>query len=147
MTDRHHSYRTKKDRKKPVTFSIEDETFRCHPVAPGTLLIEHASKMMSIDLGVQLAELLAFLELVMPEDEYKRFREFADDPSNEVDIDLLGDIVADMLREYGVFPTRRRSPSEDGRSKTGTTSTGDSPSPDSTSSSSQPTELQTSSTP
>lgn len=107
MTERHRSFKTKKSEEpaKPVTFDIDDETFTCHPFAPGSAILEFVGATEDGG-GAVAAQILPFFERVMPEGEYARFREYIDSPAREVDIELLSDIVGYLAEEYTTRPTQ-----------------------------------------
>jgi len=132
---RHRSFTTKgKAQKEPVTFDLDGELFTCRAQVPGTVMLEHVSRLS--DGQTAAAELLAIWRDVFSHErdeddegeeiegtsEHERFRAYVDSPDNEVDVQDLGAILTFVLEELSGRPTPASSPSGRGRSTTGGTS-------------------------
>lgn len=117
------SFKTKTGEMEPVEFDIDGETFVCKPDIPGTALLEFTQGMSVRHDGTQSDAILNLLTTAMEEAEYERFRKFADDPANRVDVDILIGVSQYIVGEYGrTRPTKPSGDSSPGRETTGTTS-------------------------
>lgn len=138
MTDRnrHRSFTAKGTRNPdPVTFDIDGTEFTCHAQVPGFVLLEHldrltnnataANEMLIIwqDVFDQTRELDEDGQPVEGTSDYDRFIAYCRDPSHEVDVQVLGEILQHVLGELADRPTRPSAPSPRGRSATSDTST------------------------
>ena len=132
---RHRSFSTKgKAKREPVTFDIDGTEFTCHAQVPGLVLLEHLDRLMSKRTAA--AELLTIWgdvfdrtrevdedgDEVEGSSEYDRFLAYVRDPSHDVEVQDLGEILTHVLGELSGRPTPPPSPSRRGRSTTSTTS-------------------------
>lgn len=135
MGSRHKSFTTSAEELEPVTFEIDGETFVCASQVPGSVILQHADRLMSERTAA--GELLAIWPDVMSsaraldEDgeeiegssELERFRAYIDHPDHRVSVQMLGEILQHVLGELSEDrPTEPPSPSRRGRPATGATS-------------------------
>jgi hypothetical protein len=107
---------------EPLTFSLNDKDFACHPAVPGAVLLEFVRDANG-EGGDSAAALYNFLEAAMPTDEYNRLDDVLKDPETIIDIEFIGEIVSWLVEEYSDRPTTRPEASSDGQSSSGLSST------------------------
>ena len=59
--------------------------------------------------GVSSSTLPEFFKMVLGEDQYERFADFADDPANGISMEILIDLGTYLMGEYTGRPTKRSS--------------------------------------
>lgn len=99
-----------------VEFEIDGTSFQCRAFIPGSVLMEHTSKLAHPNESIAARELLEIWKSLMEPDEYRRFRDYIDSPERMVDLNLLGEILAWAVEELGGRPTQRPSASRRGPS-------------------------------
>ena len=132
---RHRSFSAKgSGSAEPVTFDIDGTTFTCHAQVPGMVLLAHLNRLMSRataademlvvwgDVFDHTREVDEDGEEVEGSSDYDRFLAYCHDPSHEVSIQVLGEVLTFVLGEFTGRPTQPPSPSPRGRSTTGDTS-------------------------
>lgn len=150
---RHKSFSTSGRERPPVSFDIDGTEFTCEAMVPGSVLLEHVRALTSPEEATAVGELLVMWQdvfdtetpiyqrdqagevvyddeeqpIVLAESEYHRFREYIDDPANEVDIQDLGEMLYWVLEQLAGRPTQGSQPSQSGQSASGPTSASDSP--------------------
>lgn len=107
---------------KRVPFEINGQRFEAWKV-PGIAFLKLLTKLnedtSSQDQG---AEMFRIFQSTMTEEEYNRFEEFAIDPSNGVDADVLLKLIQSLVEESSGRPTEPPSSSANGGSPDGPTS-------------------------
>lgn len=117
---------------EPMAFTLNGERFECYPVLPATRIVEHEIRVAGNNNLLYLREVLEYFEKAMPPEEWERFKAYLDDPANQIDMPVLGEMMRKVHTAYLTRPTKGPSPSPDGPETTGDTSTDASPSEDST---------------
>jgi hypothetical protein len=80
------------------------QTIICRPALPGTVLMEVVAILGGT--GGDMAEAMGkFFYSAMDPVNYKAFREFTDEPTNGISIEVLGEIAAFLVEEYTARPT------------------------------------------
>lgn len=136
------------EEREPVTFDVKGETFTCAPEIPGPALLDFFTGLASGNDALGSNATLSFLTAAMTIDcvkcegsgqipteeghedcdacggdgddinEYIRFRKFAKDRRNHVDLKKIMEIGMYLSAEYGLRPTRPGSGSQPGPGST-----------------------------
>lgn len=146
---RHRSFETQTpEKKEPVTFDVNGETFTCAPEIPGPALLDFFTGLASGNDAMGSNATLSFLTTAMtidcakcegtgqmeteegPQDceacggdgddidEFIRFRKFAKDRRNHITLKKIMEIGMYLSAEYGLRPTKRDSGSQPGPGST-----------------------------
>jgi hypothetical protein len=107
---------------EPVTFTICEQEFNCHPAVQGSLLLKFISDADSGDGGRAAAAMRWFFAQVMTEEEVARFYELIDGDEYVIDMQQLAEITSWLVEVYSSRPTEPSKPLRNGRKKAGTTS-------------------------
>lgn len=108
-------------KRKPIQFTIDEDTFNAVPTIPAETMIEFAESMSSADPtkmspGEMVGALRRVIEMVLHPESLKRFKERMKDPQNPIDMEQLDEIVTWLFEEYGMRPTQEPSNSLSGGS-------------------------------
>lgn len=136
------------EQRDPVTFDLKGETFTCAPEVTGTALLDFFTGIGSGNDALGANATLSFLTAAMtidctkcegtgriqteegPEDcavcggdgddisEFIRFRKFAKDRRNHIDLKKIMEVGMYLSAEYGLRPTRPGSGSQPGPGST-----------------------------
>lgn len=93
-----------------IEFTLESadgertKTIICRPALPGTVLMEVVA-ILGGSGGDMAGAMGKFFFASMDEVNYKAFREFTDEPTNGISVEVLGDIAAYLVEEYTARPT------------------------------------------
>jgi hypothetical protein len=132
-------------KRKPLDFTIDDDTFVPASALPGDDYAEFVTLYNSTGDTETYQEqhdlLKRALELALLPDSWKRFAERLKDKAKPIDDDQMADVVIWLLEEYGMRPTQPSPDSSDGPAspESGTNSTANTQPEESTSQPSQPT--------
>jgi hypothetical protein len=132
--------------RKPLDFTIDDDTFVPASVLPGDIYAEFVtlySKTGDTDTYQQQHDALKrALELALLPESWQRFAERLKDKKNPIDDDQMSDVVLWLLEEYAARPTQPSPDSSDGPASpaSGTPSTANTQPVESISLPSQPTD-------
>jgi hypothetical protein len=130
--------------RKPIHFTIDDDSFDCAPAIPAETLMELTGEFAAMeedDVEAAMRATMAVLEKFLLPKSFAVFKERMGNPDNPIEFPQVNDVVMWLLGEYGMRPTEQSSGSADGLQPPapGTTSTGSTPDVVSTSSISPPT--------
>lgn len=90
---------------EPMSFKMHGETFNCRPAVQGKLLL---SLVAGADDPVKSADAMnKFFEMVLLEDDHKRFEALCADPDKIISVETIADIAAWLVSEYTNRPTQR----------------------------------------
>lgn len=120
VNKRHRTFgsHNKKATKSPVTFDVlgvdDDgkeftETFTARAKIPGMAVLEFAALGTSSEGNQSVAAVYHFYSVALPEEEYKRFHTFVNDPNYDVELDTLVEIIGFLVEEYASRPTEAPS--------------------------------------
>lgn len=97
---------------EPLEFDLANDTFKCNPAVPGSVLLKFARESSAEDSNAEDA-LYNFFKRALPEDEYARFRETIDSTEVIIPVEEIADIASWLLEQYGERPTKRSEVSSD----------------------------------
>jgi hypothetical protein len=132
-------------KRKPLTFTIDDDTFEAARAMPAETYAEFVATYTGVEdnAGTQdiYKAMSTALQLVLLPDSFTRFSERLRDRTNPIDLEQMTDVILWLMGEYGMRPTQPSQPSSDGPAspESGTSSTENTQPAESTSAPSQPT--------
>ena len=104
--------------RKPLVFSIDDDTFEAAPAIPGEILVEFAGLYEGATSARGVAEtyrlLAKVLELVLLPDSHTRMQQRLSDRARPVELAQVSSVVEWLLEAYGLRPTQLPSSSSGG---------------------------------
>lgn len=111
------------DEYEPLGFSLNGEDFQCRPALPGAQLLDFVRRADAESGGAAAEAIVEFLEDSLEEADRERFTTMIRDPDVIVEVETLGEIAGWIVEQYTNRPTKPRSRSVAGRTKTGRGST------------------------
>lgn len=84
----------------PPEVEIDEHVFHCVKMVPGAVLLDFMVAMDAEDPKAMAEGLKDFMLTSIVKEEQEAWTEFIRDPENEVDLDLLVEITADLAGQY-----------------------------------------------
>ena len=108
---------------EPLTFSLNNQTFRAVPAIQGSTLLEFVAKADGESGGAAAGALYSFFESCMEPEEYQRFQALLQDPKVIIDMETNGEIAGWLVEQYTARPTKQPENSPVGQTSSGHMST------------------------
>ena len=83
---------------EPVYFKLYGEEYECHGNMQGYKSLQLINKITNNDTAID--GILEFFESVLVDESKERFNALANDPSKDVPVELLSDIISYIMEEY-----------------------------------------------